>query len=195
MNSCHRRRQTRISAIPNSPYRTLHSMYLPSPTPFLTQLFTALEPVTGALDHLELDHLCYRVESVARYEQLRDSLLAENELLVESPVNGRRIATFRMAAPFRFRKRSIWLLELPEPKAGSAYPEGYEHVEFVTDRPLPAFADWLTDKLGVSSQDIDRSGADKALNADLRLRLPGGLSVKFHELSLDQVIELELSGD
>ncbi len=165
----------------------------PSPSTFLKQIFTALEPVRGALSHLQLDHICYRVETVERYEKLKAQLLKTNELLVESPINGRRIATFRMAAPFCFGEREIGLLELPEPKTGSPYPEGWEHVEFVTDRPLEAFAGWMVEHLGVADKDIDRSGINKLLNADLRLRLPGGLSVKFHELPLDEVIRIELA--
>ena len=168
---------------------------LPAPNTFLTQIFTSLEPTPGVLDHLQLDHFCYRVDTVARYEELKAHLLEKNELLVESPINGRRIATFRMAEPFRFREREIQLLELPEPKPGSTYPEGWEHVEFVTDRPLEAFAEWMTEYLGVASEDIDRSGLSKAFNADLRLRLAGGLSVKFHELPLDEVIRVELAGE
>lgn len=166
---------------------------LPDHTSFLHQLFSTLEPVPGTLDHLQLDHLCYRVETQEQYEALKSHLLEENELLVESPINGRRIATFRMADPFRFREREMWLLELPEPKAGSPYPEGWEHVEFVTDRPLEAFAGWMVEHLGVEAEDIDRSGMRKPLNADLRLRLEGGLSVKFHELALDVVILMELA--
>lgn len=167
---------------------------LPVPVSFLEQIFVSLEATPGTLDHLQLDHLCYRVETADQYEKLKAQLLDENELLVESPINGRRIATFRMAEPFCFREREIWLLEVPEPKPGSPYVEGWEHVEFVTDRPLEAFAEWMVEHLGVEDEDIDRSGIDKALNADLRLRLAGGLSVKFHELPLDEVIRLELAG-
>jgi predicted metalloenzyme YecM len=96
-----------------------------------------------------------------------------------------------MAVPFRFHQREIWLVELPEPKPGSPYPEGYEHAEFVTDRPLAQFESWLTAHLGITAHDLDRKGLTKSLNADLRLRLPDGLSVKFHELPLDRVIEIE----
>lgn len=166
---------------------------LPSPDTFLVRILSALETTPGTLDHLQLDHLCYRVETADQYEKLKAQLLDKNELLVESPINGRRIATFRMAEPFRFRSREIWLLELPEPKPGSPYSEGWEHVEFVTDRPLAAFAEWMVEHLGVEDQAIDRSGLGKALNADLRLRLAGGLSVKFHELALDEVIRIELA--
>ncbi|WP_187271095.1 VOC family protein [Neolewinella aurantiaca] len=176
----------------NSP--TIDTLYLPSPSDFLTALFNELERSPGLLDHLQLDHLCYRVETTERYEELKSALLQDNELLVESPIKGRQISTFRMAEPFQFRGRDIWLLELPEPKPGSPYPEGWEHVEFVTDRPLAAFSDWITEHLGIQETDIDRSGVNKPLNADLRLRLKGGLSVKFHELPLDEVIRIELGG-
>jgi len=165
---------------------------LPNPSPFLSELLSQLETVPGALDHLPIDHLCYRVESREHYLELKELLLANNELLVESPIKGRLISTFRMTQPFRHEEREIWLLELPEPKIGSPYPEGWEHAEFVTDRPLAEFENWLIDELGVASSDIDRSGLGKPLNADLRLRLEGGLSVKFHELALDEVITREL---
>ncbi|MEM9259075.1 MAG: VOC family protein [Bacteroidota bacterium] len=169
-------------------------MLLPSPTNFLRQLFRDLEPTSGAFDHLFLDHLCYRVESVSRYENLRDELLKDgNELLVESPINGRRISTFRLRAPFQFGERSIDLLELPEPKVGSPYSEGYEHVEFVTDRSLDAFATWLLKEIGVPTEQLDLSGINKEHNPDLRLRFTSGSSVKFHEQALDQVIAEELA--
>lgn len=169
-------------------------MSLPSPANFLRQLFVDLEPTPGTFDHLFLDHICYRVESISRYEHLRDELLGEgNELLVESPINGRRISTFRLREPFLFRRRSIDLLELPEPKPGSPYPEGYEHVEFVTDQPLTNFADWLQEEVGRPAAGLDTSGVNKARNPDLRLRLPSGYSVKFHEQALDQVIAEELA--
>ncbi|MEO0731274.1 MAG: VOC family protein [Bacteroidota bacterium] len=161
-------------------------MPLPSPTDFLNQLFTDLEPTPGVLDHLFLDHICYRVATIARYVALRDELLAAgNELLVESPINGRRISTFRLKSPIVHGRRHIPLLELPEPKIGSPYPEGYEHVEFVTDRPLADFLPWISQHLGTP---IDRKGLAKAHNADVRIHLSGKRSVKFHERSLEEII-------
>ncbi|WP_273447539.1 VOC family protein [Neolewinella agarilytica] len=168
-------------------------MPIPSPTPFLEKLLNHLEPTPGFLDQLFLDHLCYRVETVDSYVRLRDGLTTENELLVEGLIGGRRISTFKMKTPFLFRGREIPLLELPEPKDGSFYAEGWEHVEFVTDRPLTDFANWLVAELGIVPKAIDRSGMNKARNADLRLRLPDGLSVKFHEQSLEAVIREELA--
>lgn len=167
---------------------------LPEPTAFLDRLLAELPGQPGAFDQLLLDHLCYRVATTAEYETLKKALLADHELLVESLINGRRIATFRMAEPFRYRGREIDLLELPEPKPGSHYATGWEHAEFVTDRPLADFEHWLTGEQGVAAAAIDRTGLTKPINADIRLRLAGGLSVKFHELPLGEVIRLELGG-
>ena len=166
-------------------------MPLPDPTPFLARLLAALEPAPGALGHLVIDHLCYRTATVADYERLRDALLATNDLLAESVIGGRRIATFRLAVPYVYGERRIGLVELPEPKPGSPYPAGWEHAEFVTDRPLADFATWAEQKLTLAATAYDRRGLTKARNADLRLRLPGGLSVKFHERPLDEVIRSE----
>lgn len=162
---------------------------LPDHTPFIHNLFAHLEATSGSLDHLFLDHICYRVETVERYEQLRDELLIDNELLVEGLIGGRRIATFKLAHPLAYQHRMIPLLELPEPKPGSFYTEGWEHVEFVTDRPLPAFIDQLPKLL--SATDFDRKGLSKTRNADLRVKLGKGMNVKFHERSLEEVIREE----
>lgn len=164
---------------------------LPDHRPFLDHLFTALEASPGSLDHLFLDHLCYRVETLAAYERLRDVLAHENELLAESLIGGRRIATFKLAEPLPYRHRLIPLLELPEPKAGSFYAEGWEHVEFVTDRPLAEFADHLPTLLAATATRFDRKGMGKARNADLRVKLEREMSVKFHERSLEVVIQEE----
>lgn len=162
---------------------------LPSPKPFLQKLFAAIPP---ALHHLAVDHICYRVDTPKAYALLRDHLLAAgHELLAESLIGGRSIATFRLLTPVRFAGQSIRLLELPAPKAGSPYPAGYEHAEMVTDRPLPEFEGWLLKQTHYTAKDLDRSGRRKSLNADLRVRLADGLSIKFHEQSLDEVIRIE----
>jgi predicted metalloenzyme YecM len=167
---------------------------LPDHQPFLTALLSKIEAQPGSLDHLFMDHICYRVETVEHYESLRDALLINNELLVEGIIGGRRISTFKLTTPLPYNHRQIPLLELPEPKAGSFYAEGFEHVEFVTDRPLPEFIEHLPSLLATSARDFDRKGLSKARNADLRVRLGAGLNVKFHERSLEEVIRREVGG-
>ncbi|NJC25274.1 VOC family protein [Neolewinella antarctica] len=168
-------------------------MPLPDPTPFLTGLFNLLEQTPGQFDHLYLDHICYRVTSTPEYERLRTELSGANRLLIESNIGGRPIATFHLSHPFSFRGREISVLELPAPKMGSPYANGYEHVELVTDRPLIDFVVALTDDFGIDQKQLDTAGMKKARNRDVRLELAAGVSVKFHERSLAEVIATELS--
>lgn len=132
--------------------------------------------------NLPIDHICYRVVSVEDYERAKATLLQDHELLAETLINGRPIATFKLREPLLYGQRQIPLLELPSPKVGSPYPEGYEHAEFVIGRSP---AEWITAYPALS---WDTKGIQKSVNADARLLLPGGISVKYHEYPLDYVI-------
>lgn len=160
------------------------SMELPSPSTFLETLFAAVERDGIATASLVLDHLCYRVETKARYAEWKGLLSKNGKLLGEHLIGGRPIATFKLKEPFLFRGRTIDVIELPAPKPGSPYAEGYEHAEFVVGEDPRLFA------ARYPSLEWDVSGADKAINADVRLSYDG-FSVKFHERSLEEVIVLE----
>lgn len=151
---------------------------------FLEQVFLSLEGVGISVDNFELDHLCYRVNRLDRYFYLLGLLQNTHILLSESEINGRPIAIFLLKHPIVYQSRKIRLLELPAPKNGSSYEEGYEHVEFVIDQDLKNFtSDYPRVK-------FDTKGLNKPLNRDVRVSF-GAISVKFHELPLRKVIEME----
>lgn len=176
---------------------------LPDPTDFLDRIFAALEelcyievpkelidhPTTIKVDKDQhdipyiLDHICYRVGTQDRYRELKKTLLKSNELLTETMINGRPIATFRLAEPLVYKNRRIDLLELPSPKKGSAYSEGYEHIEFaIGENPAHLLARY-------PDLNWDKKGLGKVVNNDLRLNLGDGMNVKFHQYPLDYVIK------
>lgn len=157
---------------------------LAAPTSFLQKLFAALTECSVDVSGLELDHLCYRVESEDRYAVLKELLDARGALLSESMIGGRPIACYCLRDPFQFEGRRIDVLELPAPKPGSPYPEGYEHAEFVVTGDLIAF----TQRYPQLAWDL--SDIDKTINADVRLRFDG-FSVKFHRRALADVIAKE----
>lgn len=157
---------------------------LPDPYPFLERLFKALSKDGIDVSTFDLDHLCFRVETMERYTELKGKLLVEGTLLGEHEIGGRPIATVRLHVPFIVQDRSIVVIELPAPKPGSPYPEGYEHVEFVVDMEPLEFA------ARYPALDWDLSGAHKTVNADVR-RNYDGYSVKFHRRALADVIALE----
>ena len=167
---------------------------LPDPTAFLDRLFENLEHYPGQLDHLYMDHVCYRLATDEEYTVMRDALAQRNELLVESIIGKRLIATFRLSRPFRYKDRIIDVVELPAPKKGSPYPTGYEHVEFVVDRSLEDFRSYLTSNNIALPSNLDTCGLAKINNRTIRIKLLDGSSVKFHEYSLAEVIRMEGNG-
>lgn len=134
--------------------------------------------------HWHIDHLCYRVDSQEAYQSLKQQIRAFATLLVESPVNGRNISTFELHSPVRFGEHYIAHLELPEPKPGSPYKNGIEHIEMVCDQPLEELP-----KLYPRLQwKVDRH--IKEYNDELACKLTRG-TIKFHHQSLASVVNLE----
>lgn len=155
--------------------------------PFLQRLFLALAHVRVNVSAYEMDHVCYRVETLERYHELCHawSKYTKDLTFHESLVNGRPIAVFVLASPPKFCGRVIPVIELPAPKEGSPHPEGWEHAEFVIDEPFSDFMSRYED------HPFDRKGLSKAYNPELGLPLGDGMQVKFHHLPLRQVIALE----
>jgi len=159
-------------------------MNLPNPNPFLSKIFNDLKSNEINISNYFLDHICYRVTSQEKYLSIKSTLEKENQLLIESKINGRNISVFKLKKPIQFDGRMIPLLELPAPKTGSHYVEGWEHIELVIDESLDSFLEKH------SKLSFDKKGFSKSLNRDIRLKF-GKLSVKFHEKSLEEVIRIE----
>jgi len=161
--------------------KTLESI-LGSPTAFLNDLFENLNKDKINISECELDHLCYRVETVERYQQLKKEITSIATLLTESPINKRPIATFELDEPIKYQSRQIHLLELPSPKENSFYKEGFEHIEFVVKQSLP---DWINLHQNIN---FDTKGMTKKINPEIRISY-GAYSVKFHNFNLAYVIK------
>ena len=163
---------------------SIHKL-LGDPSAFLKQVFENLKTDGFEVKDCFLDHICYRTESGEHYNSLKNNLSEKNLLLVESEINGRNISVFKLKHPIEFEDRKIPLLELPSPKPGSFYPKGWEHVEFVLNENLDAFLEKHPQIR------FDKKGFSKKLNRDLRRKYEG-MSVKFHEQSLEEVIRMEM---
>jgi uncharacterized protein len=141
----------------------------------------------AGIDRSELammDHICYRVETQDRYDELLGILSAAAILLGEAIVSGRNIATFELYDYIKVDGWTVPYLELPEPKDSSPYPEGLEHAELVVLGGLDRFAERHADL------DFDTKGMAKDINPELGLKTDM-LSVKFHEQPLGAVVRIE----
>lgn len=161
--------------------------YLNEIEPFLDRLFSELARAGVDVSSYPMDHVCYRVAEMDRYEELKHAWgrYVDGFVGYESEVNGRPISVFVLMHPPTIGGRVIPALELPAPKEGSPYPEGWEHAEFVIDEPFEDFMARYKDLA------FDTKGLTKRINPELGLKLGSGLQAKFHHLPLSRVIEIE----
>ncbi len=152
------------------------------PTSFLDSIFQNLEKDKVDVANCELDHICYRVETLEKYISLKEKVGSIANLLTESLINNRPIATFKLEKPIIYKSRNIYLLEIPAPKKNSFYKEGFEHVEFVINESL---SDWINLHQNIT---FDTKGMTKKVNPDVRIDY-GNFSVKFHNFNLAYVIK------
>ena len=80
----------------------------------------------------EIDHVCYRCETVAEYLDFKSRLMPFGSALEEGMIGGRPILTFLLTEPIVFKDHwRIRCLEIPCPKPGRHYARGLEHAEVV----------------------------------------------------------------
>ncbi|MCE9585745.1 VOC family protein [Candidatus Uhrbacteria bacterium] len=132
-----------------------------------------------------MDHVCYRVADMDRYDGLAHAWRLFAEKTHTSLVNGRPITVFVLQKSLTIAGRIIRVIELPAPKQGSSYLEGWEHAEFVIDEPFSHFMSRYDE------HDFDTKSLGKDLNPELGYKLPEGLQIKFHQMPLEHVIEIE----
>lgn len=134
--------------------------------------------------HWDIDHLCFRVQSLEEYESYKESLSLLGNLLIESDVNGRPIASYELNYPIKFQNWLIKVIELPAPKKGKTCNTGFEHIEVVVDTSLENLAK------DYEALNWDRSGLKKLFNPELELSF-GDCAIKFHNISLKSIINFE----
>jgi predicted metalloenzyme YecM len=152
---------------------------------FLETLFEEIETNKILIEaHWDVDHLCYRADTLENYHLLKNQFNSFGNLLIASDVNGREISTYELFTPVIFRNWKISVVELPAPKLGKDTPMGFEHIEAVCDVPFSE----LIEKYGHLT--LDTRGLGKDFNKELEICL-GKNNFKFHHLSLRSVINVE----
>lgn len=154
---------------------------------FLRQTLVILDTKQFKLDsHWHIDHLCYRTSSEDNYLDIKQIFSRFSRLLTESEVNGRMISTFKLHAPITVEHWTVDLIEVPAPKKGKITEEGFEHFEVVCDLP---FEELMT---RYQNFPFNKGGLAKELNQELEFVFEE-FAIKFHHLSLESVINLEIN--
>lgn len=161
-------------------------MDLQAAHPFLAKLLPELRASGIRIDGFACDHICYRVSTLEAYAQEKQNMQGLGVLLSEVPINGRPIASYKLHQPIQFENYSIPVLELPAPKPGHETRDGFEHIEFATGFHPKQFIELYP------QIEFKTNGLHKRFNPEIEVKFASG-SVKFHELSLEKVIEIELA--
>lgn len=151
---------------------------------FLDKVFKQIEKANIELKHWEIDHICYRTTSEKNYIESKNYFSTLGELLIESEVGGRQIATYKLENPIKYKSYNIPLVEVPAPKAGKITPEGFEHIEIVIDCSFDEILNQYPQCR------FDKKGMDKNLNPELEIEFTD-CAIKFHHKSLEEVIKIE----
>ncbi|EJK68688.1 hypothetical protein THAOC_10110 [Thalassiosira oceanica] len=158
------------------------------------------------------DHVCYRTKSLGHYTELTKSLNKAPEkckLLIECEIGGRLISTYKLMSPITFGcgdiERKIDVIEVPSPKRGSPYKDGLEHVEFVIgdgcnnisplndEKHREVLQNFMNANRSVSwSTKAMKKDCNPDVSAKLEIERYGTVSVKFHLVPLEDVINFEL---
>ena len=148
---------------------------------FLDKIFENLKNDNIDVADLELDHICYRVDSDEKYGILKNEIEKIGTLLIENIIWARKISTFKLNKAIIYKNRKIYILELPAPKKWSNYENWFEHVEFVIKE---SFDDFMKK---YSNIDFKTKALEKEINPDIKIKY-SDFSVKFHHNSLENVI-------
>jgi len=151
---------------------------------FLNQVFKDIKSTPINVDEFELDHICYRVETNERYQELKTIMQEISDLISENTISNRLIQTFKLNQPIEYQDRDIWIIEIPAPKESSFYTEGFEHAEFVINQELHSFMSLYPDI------EFNTKSITKAINPEISLKLRN-TKIKFHEMSLERVCQIE----
>jgi predicted metalloenzyme YecM/phosphoglycolate phosphatase-like HAD superfamily hydrolase len=162
----------------NSPDPQLDLKAIPG---FVEKLLFELHEL-GLTAHIAaIDHVCYRVSSEEHYESELHHLLRRSDMISETLVNDRPISVVQLHKPFEVEGLTVEVVELPAPKTGRSYKDGWEHMEVVCRTPIEEISKQF------ARVNFDRSALAHPFAPELTLRLKSGL-VKFHNKSLLQVI-------
>lgn len=159
---------------------TIHKE-LGNPITFLDKVFSYLKTDKIDISKYQLDHLCYRVETFKRYNDLKLLLGEKGSNISEVEVNGRPIAIFKLNQPVVYKNRKIYCIELPAPTPEKPYSEGWQHVEFVINKSLKDFiSEYPHKKFKTRDQNLE-------INPTIALEYDT-LTVKFHLYDIEYVV-------
>lgn len=158
--------------------------------------------ISDSVKHLSIDHAGLRFGDKSDVDRLREELSHHGHCFSAEIVNGREILLFQLNEPLQFGHWNIHSIELPYPKPGHDYEDGWEHIEFVIPSDadsldqirknfLEAFPSLTIEYLQNTyrySEDMPLAESDQLPNPTIAIRKDKNLCIKFHPKSIQEVV-------
>jgi predicted metalloenzyme YecM len=153
---------------------------------------------------LKIDHICVRLKLSSDVDKLKSEIVETGQVISSVNVNGREITLIQLQAPLFIGEWKTFGVELPYPKSGHAYEDGWEHVEFVLDGAKNTmngvrrafsqrFPNLTVDKLRSNyeySEDVPHTDGDQMQNPTLGFKV-NGIGLKFHAKPIQVIVGYE----
>lgn len=96
-----------------------------------------LKLVDVPLEHLIVDHLCYRTETPEDYKQHQAAFMEMSAAYTKGEHNGREFHQFWLKEPVRYEwGGQVHTVEFPSPGGSANYETGIQHIEVLATEPL-----------------------------------------------------------
>mgnify|MGYP006139750369 FL=1 len=153
---------------------------------------------------LKIDHICVRLKHNSDVDRLKAQIAQSGQLISTANVNGREISIIQLHSPIMVGAWKVSGVEIPYPKPGHAYEDGWEHVEFVLNGAentmdgvreafTESFPNLPIDKLRADygySEDALLADSDQMPNPTMGVRV-NGVGLKFHAHPIQVVVARE----
>jgi uncharacterized protein len=164
--------------------------------------FTKELNIFDEVEKLYIDHAGIRVAEKTDVDTLREELSQYGHCFSSEIINGREILLYELYQPLQFGHREIRCIELPYPKIGHNYEDGWEHVEFVIPSEASTLdqmqKNWMLQfpSLDIKqleakyrySEDMPLSESDQLPNPTIAIRKDKNTCIKFHSRPIQEVV-------
>ena len=154
-------------------------------TTFFDSFFEEITKVGLDITGLVLDHVAYQANSVTDYDAHKQEFLQLGSEVSEKLIGGRRVAIYKLNTPITYKKYSIPVLELIEPKTGQVCESGLQHAEFIAIQPYEKYMSQYP------QINWDTSSMSRPDFPHLKINFENGLTLKFLKLPILEQIKLE----
>ncbi|MDP4001063.1 MAG: VOC family protein [bacterium] len=164
---------------------------------YLTEL-----KIQDKVQFLFVDHLCVRLKDINNILLLKKELGTKSKIISSAIVNEREIIIYKLDTPVRLQNWFVPCIELPYPKPGHSYPDGWEHIEIVFPSSAKTIEGLRTDfqnyfpeinmdtlkENGQYSEEVPKSESDQLPNPSIVLRKNKNTAIKFHAQTIEKVV-------